>query len=332
MVPWLNPSLEEGAAASEHFSHFFAFYFWRVSDVLGTHLPLQKHLFPLLFSSQIFLFGGAAAKASQEELPEAQAWEWGCRNPSGETICPFPSRFGFVTRAVFALTADTSCRGCLTCWEGFIPNNFQTLLPSWFIPLRFRSHFSQFYLCLQESLSILVPFPLSLSGSHAPCSPNLSSFHIYFSICLLLPVPAALSGFISSLSLICLGVQWLCFSFFSRFLGQGLTVVFAEGKWEGRGKEGGEGLGPAPILTAISRDQQLVGHNIFQCLIHISTAPLAATQMLYPKKGEFWITLKPLALCASDSVGSWCSSGFSASAEVGGETSPCLSFHFCREK
>lgn len=76
-------------------------------------------------------------------------------------------------------------------------------------------------------------------------------------------------------------------------------MVFAEGwrKWEGRGKEGGEGLGPAPILTPISRDQQLVGHNIFQCLIHISTAPLAATQMLYPKKGEFWITLKPLEHC-----------------------------------
>lgn len=60
-------------------------------------------------------------------------------------------------------------------------------------------------------------------------------------------------------------------------------------------KRGWEGVGSlAPILILISRDQQFIGHNIFQCLIHISMAPLGATQTLFPRKGEFWITLKPL--------------------------------------
>lgn len=138
MVSCLNPTLEEGAAASEHFCQFFALYFWSVSDVLGTYLPVQEHLFPVLFFSHIFLSGGGAAKASQEELPGAQTWECGCRNPSGEAaksgsppqFVHSPPVLALSPELCLLLTADPSCRGCLTCREGFIPNNFQTLLPS----------------------------------------------------------------------------------------------------------------------------------------------------------------------------------------------------------
>lgn len=46
-------------------------------------------------------------------------------------------------------------------------------------------------------------------------------------------------------------------------------------------KRGWEGSGIlAPVLALTPREQQLVGHNIFQCLIRISMAPLGATQTL----------------------------------------------------
>lgn len=92
------------------------------------------------------------------------------------------------------------------------------------------------------------------------------------------------------------------------------------GKGERRGWGGVGSLGP--VFTLISRDQHLVGHNIFQHLIHISMAPLGAPQTLYLKKGEFWIALKPLEHYVPHSAGFWCSTGFSASAKVGRETLP----------
>lgn len=64
MVSCLSPTLEEGAAASEHFCHFSVLYFWRAADILGTLFLVKEHLFPVLFSSQPFLLGEVLLKIS----------------------------------------------------------------------------------------------------------------------------------------------------------------------------------------------------------------------------------------------------------------------------
>lgn len=47
-------------------------------------------------------------------------------------------------------------------------------------------------------------------------------------------------------------------------------------------------FGALPLLWhMMPSEQQVVGRNIVQCLIHASVAPLGATQMLYPEKEHF---------------------------------------------
>lgn len=75
-------------------------------------------------------------------IPQFIFWEDNCSpkhvgcghtKPSGRRqSSPRHSLLGFVLlpQLYLLLVADLSCWGCLTYQEGFIPNNFQTLLPS----------------------------------------------------------------------------------------------------------------------------------------------------------------------------------------------------------
>lgn len=57
-----------------------------------------------------------------------------------------------------------------------------------------------------------------------------------------------------------------------------------EGWW---GDIDGESIfGALPLFRhMMPREKQSLGHNIVQCLIHISMAPLGAMEILYPEKG-----------------------------------------------
>lgn len=195
---------------------------------------MQKYLLHIVFLPKNLLFWGETLlkpKPPGDAAAEVSLGEAAKSGSPNEFVSP-PPALSLSLQLDLSLAADRSCRGCLTYRESFIPNNFQSLLLLWFIPLQFRSHFSQFYFCLQETSSILVQFPLA----HTLPVAQICLLFIFISVFVFFSSCGLYSQDLSPL------LPWsvsessdFVFLPSAFFLAWYLTVVFAEGQGEEKG-------------------------------------------------------------------------------------------------
>lgn len=135
----VEPYSRAGSCSPSRLFPLFLPFIFEELLMFWIHISLCKNTWSLCcFSSKCFFLreallkllrrsflkpepGNVTVEISQEKQPSQG-------HPPQFVCSPLASALSL--ELCLLLTADLSCRGCLTCWEGFIPNNFQTLLPS----------------------------------------------------------------------------------------------------------------------------------------------------------------------------------------------------------